>query len=122
MHSDSFWGHSLYRMVPPLRHIARTMGVENIGHLRFRHAHFLDPPRALPQKPIRQEEESTHLDEVLWREVYPSDFVHVLNMYVIKFLYLIARIVLFVLPFMELRALPNGEYVQLNWVSFLPHI
>jgi hypothetical protein len=43
MRSDSFWGHSLHRVVFPLRHIARTMGVENIGHLRFRPAHFLGP-------------------------------------------------------------------------------
>jgi hypothetical protein len=38
------------------------------------------------------------------------------------FLYIIARIVLLVLPFVALRALPPGAYVQLNWVSFLPHI
>ena len=37
-------------------------------------------------------------------------------------LYIIARIVLLVLPFVALRALPPGAYVQLNWVSFLPHI
>ena len=37
-------------------------------------------------------------------------------------LYIIARIVLLVLPFMALRALPPGAYVQLDWVSFLPHI
>jgi len=38
------------------------------------------------------------------------------------FLYIIARIVLLLLPFVALRALPPGAYVQLNWVSFLPHI
>jgi hypothetical protein len=38
------------------------------------------------------------------------------------FLYIIARIILLVLPFVALRALPPGAYVQLNWVSFLPHI
>ena len=37
-------------------------------------------------------------------------------------LYIIARIALLVLPFVALRALPPGAYVQLNWVSFLPHI
>jgi len=37
-------------------------------------------------------------------------------------LYIIARIALLVLPFMALRALPPGAYVQLDWVSFLPHI
>jgi hypothetical protein len=37
-------------------------------------------------------------------------------------LYIIARIALLVLPFMALRALLPGAYVQLNWVSFLPHI
>jgi len=38
------------------------------------------------------------------------------------FLYIIARIILLVLPFVALRAPPPGAYVQLNWVSFLPHI
>jgi len=38
------------------------------------------------------------------------------------FLYVIARITLLVLPFMALRALLLGAYVQLDWVSFLPHI
>ena len=38
------------------------------------------------------------------------------------FLYIISRIVLLPLPFVALRALPPGAYVQLNWVSFLPHI
>jgi hypothetical protein len=37
-------------------------------------------------------------------------------------LYIIARIALLVLPFMALRALLPGAYVQLDWVSFLPHI
>jgi hypothetical protein len=37
-------------------------------------------------------------------------------------LYIIARIILLVLPFMALRALLPGAYVQLDWVSFLPHI
>jgi len=41
---------------------------------------------------------------------------------VMGFLYIVARIVLLVLPFVALRALPPGAYVQLNWVSFLPHI
>jgi len=41
---------------------------------------------------------------------------------VMMFLYIISRIVLLVLPFVALRALPPGAYVQLNWVSFLPHI
>lgn len=38
------------------------------------------------------------------------------------FLYVIARIVLLVLPLMALRALPPGAYVEVNWISFLPHI
>jgi len=37
-------------------------------------------------------------------------------------LYIIARIALLVLPFMALRALPPGAYIQLDWVGFLPHI
>jgi len=41
---------------------------------------------------------------------------------VFMFLYIIARMVLLVLPFVVLRALPPGAYVQLDWVSFLPHM
>jgi len=41
---------------------------------------------------------------------------------IIVFLYIIARVVLLVLPFVALRALPPGAYVQVNWISFLPHI
>jgi len=37
-------------------------------------------------------------------------------------LYIVARIALLVLPFVALRALLPGAYVQLDWVSFLPHI
>jgi hypothetical protein len=36
--------------------------------------------------------------------------------------YIIARLVLLVLPFVALRALPPGAYVQIDWISFLPHI
>jgi hypothetical protein len=38
---NDFWGYSLHRVVFPLCHIARTMGMENIGHPRFRLSHFL---------------------------------------------------------------------------------
>jgi hypothetical protein len=38
------------------------------------------------------------------------------------FIYIIARIALLVLPFMALRALLPAAYVQLDWVSFFPHI
>jgi len=41
---------------------------------------------------------------------------------VLTFLYIIARMVLLILPCVALRALPPGAYVQLVWVSFLPHI
>jgi len=37
-------------------------------------------------------------------------------------LYIVARIALLVLPFIALRAPIPGTYVQLEWVSFLPHI
>ena len=37
-------------------------------------------------------------------------------------LYIVARVALLVLPFVELRALVPGAYVELDWVSFLPHI
>jgi len=49
-------------------------------------------------------------------------FSAVLLVLLIGPLYLIARMALLVLPFMALRALPPGVYVQLDWVSFLPHI
>ena len=55
-----------------------------------------------------------------WMKV--SDFLVVLFLFVRVFLYIIARMVLLVLPFVALRALPPGAYVQLDWVSFLPHI
>ena len=37
-------------------------------------------------------------------------------------LYILARIALLILPFIALRALVPGAYVELDWVSFLPHI
>ena len=37
-------------------------------------------------------------------------------------LYIVARIALLVLPFVALRALVPGAYVELDWISFLPHI
>ena len=40
----------------------------------------------------------------------------------VLWLYIIARMVLLILPLVALRALPPGVYVQLNWVSFIPHI
>ena len=50
-----------------------------------------------------------------------EDFLVFIIMSILS-LYIIARIALLVLPFMALRALPPGAYVQLDWVSFLPHI
>ena len=44
---DNFWGHSLHRMVFLLSHIARTIGVENIGHPHLeltRFPHHLNIP------------------------------------------------------------------------------
>ena len=37
-------------------------------------------------------------------------------------IYIIARITILVLSFMELRSLPSDAYEQINWVYFLPHI
>ena len=37
-------------------------------------------------------------------------------------LYIVARITLLILPFVALRAPVPGAYVELDWVSFLPHI
>ena len=56
----------------------------------------------------------------IWMELY-EDFM-ILIMILMSFLYIIARIILLVLPFVALRALPPDAYVQLDWVSFLPHI
>ena len=36
--------------------------------------------------------------------------------------YIIARIVLLVLPFAALHDLPPTADTQINWISFLPHI
>jgi len=56
----------------------------------------------------------------IWKNLYEGFIVW--SWTVMTFLYIIARIVLLVLPFVALRALPPGAYVQLDWVSFLPHI
>ena len=45
LHIHSFWGHSLHRMVFPVRFIARTMDVENIGHSHLSPAYMLVRPR-----------------------------------------------------------------------------
>ena len=45
-----------------------------------------------------------------------------LIMTVTPLLYIFARITLLILPFAALRALTPGAYVQINWISFLPHI
>jgi hypothetical protein len=55
-----------------------------------------------------------------WMDV--CEMFIVLITIIMAFLYIFARIVLLVLPFAALRALPPDAYVQLNWVSFLPHI
>jgi len=55
-----------------------------------------------------------------WMNIY-LNFMFLIFI-VMNIFYIISRIVLLVLPFMALRALPPGAYVQLNWVSFLPHI
>jgi len=55
-----------------------------------------------------------------WMDV--CEMFIVLITIIMAFLYIFARIVLLVLPFAALRALPPGAYVQLNWVNFLPHI
>jgi hypothetical protein len=57
----------------------------------------------------------------IWKK-FCLKFFAVLLVVLIAPLYLIARTALLVLPFIALRALPPGAYVQLDWVSFLPHI
>ena len=62
----------------------------------------------------------TRENKPTWMKVYETlMFLIVITMI---FLYFLARIVLLVLPFVTLRALPPGAYIQLNWISFLPHI
>ena len=59
-------------------------------------------------------------DTFTWSKIC-EDFM-ILILMAMALLYFIARIALLVLPFVALRALPPGAYVQLNWISFLPHI
>ena len=59
-------------------------------------------------------------NETTWWKLCENIFL--LIFIVIASLYIMARILLLVLPLVALRALPPGAYVQLNWVSFLPHI
>ena len=60
-------------------------------------------------------------NNTIWNELGETCFGLLLVVLIIP-LYLVARIVLLVLPFMALRALPPDAYVQLDWVSILPHI
>jgi len=64
----------------------------------------------LPNK----ENESTwmKLTNIFWRLIF---IISVL-------IYIVARRVLLVLPFVALRDLPPGAYIELDWISFLPHI
>ncbi|KAF9457845.1 hypothetical protein BDZ94DRAFT_1174788, partial [Collybia nuda] len=36
--------------------------------------------------------------------------------------YVIARVILMVLPFMSLRSLPTGAFKDIEWVKFIPHV
>lgn len=36
--------------------------------------------------------------------------------------YIIARMILMVLPFLSLRSLPFDAYVDVDWTAFIPHI
>ncbi|KAJ7136405.1 hypothetical protein C8R43DRAFT_1203452, partial [Mycena crocata] len=37
------------------------------------------------------------------------------------FTYIVARVVLLVLPFMTLRGLPTAALLQINWTTYIPH-
>lgn len=37
-------------------------------------------------------------------------------------LYIISRISLVILPFLSLRRLPEGAFIVINWMSFIPHL
>jgi hypothetical protein len=60
-------------------------------------------------------------NKTTWQKLYVYSHSILIWVFIIP-LYLIARIALLVLSLMALRALPPGAYVELNWVSFLPHI
>ena len=53
-------------------------------------------------------------------ELYEAILACILTL--ISGLYIVARIALLVLPFVALRTLVPGAYVQVDWISFLPHI
>jgi len=59
-------------------------------------------------------------DNPIWMDLCIRFILSIL--FTLDVLYIFARIILLVLPFVTLRALPPGAYVQLNWISFLPHI
>lgn len=63
---------------------------------------------------FKEENEST------WMELYSA--LMLLTFFITSCLYITARIILLILPFWALRALPPGAYVELNWISFIPHI
>jgi hypothetical protein len=62
----------------------------------------------------------TRENKPTWMKLYEA--LMFLIVIIMIFLYFLARIVLLVLPFVTLHALPPGAYIQLNWISFLPHI
>jgi hypothetical protein len=37
-------------------------------------------------------------------------------------MYVIARLVLIILPLFALRALPSGAFMDLNWSTYIPHL
>jgi hypothetical protein len=59
-------------------------------------------------------------NRTMWIELY-ENFLSTILM-TMTCLYIIARVALLLLPFVALRALSPDAYVELNWVSFLPHI
>lgn len=38
------------------------------------------------------------------------------------FIYIVARVLIFVEIFLSFRALPNSAYEDINWTGFLPHL
>ena len=59
-------------------------------------------------------------NETTWIKIYSSFMKLIMGPMTCS--YIIARIILLVLPFAALHDLPPSAYKQIDWVSFLPHI
>ncbi|KAJ6494208.1 hypothetical protein C8R45DRAFT_174138 [Mycena sanguinolenta] len=51
-----------------------------------------------------------------------AELVFVVIMVLTTPIYIAARIILIVLPLVELRSLPASAFVDVNWSTYIPHI